>query len=311
MSESTTRWLQLFGLSSFAIAQPLLDLLGREPGFFVARQSTPGEILLLLLLLLLVPPLLLWTAAWLAERLGAAAGAALHAFFLALLGAMIAVPILKKAPVLPSAALFAIAIALGAALAIGGRRAPPLRSFLSLLGLAPLVFALLFLSRPDVARLTFGVGEPEVPTPVVASPHPVVMVVFDELPLTSLLDEQGAIDPVRYPAFARLAREATWFPDATTVDWETHQAIPAILTGRYPGPRRSLPVEYEHPYNLFRFAEASYEVNAVETQTRIHAGGDAARPPFALRMIASLSDLALVYLLLLAPPPRECPPSPR
>src|SRR4051812_27316224 len=45
-------------------------------------------------------------------------------------------------------------------------------------------------------------------------PPPVVMIVFDEFPTTSLLDAHGRIDAVRYPNFARLARDANWFPQA-------------------------------------------------------------------------------------------------
>ncbi|MBW2419536.1 MAG: sulfatase-like hydrolase/transferase [Deltaproteobacteria bacterium] len=296
------RWLQLAGLASFAITQPLLDLLGEEPGFFVARQSDPSEILLLLILLTLALPTSLWCVGWLAGRFSGRAEGIVHGLFCAALVGLTALPLLKRTGSLPSPALFAAALAIGGAAALAERRVAALRSFFALLAAAPLVFVALFLTRPDVARLSLAVGEPEVSAPVIESPHPVILLIFDELPLTSLLDERGGIDGARYPAFARLAREGTWFRNATSVDWETHQAIPALLTGRYPGPKRSLPVEFEHPHNLFRFLEASHAMQVSETQTRLYARTNAPRLPLWLRVRALLSDLGLVYLHVILPP---------
>ena len=59
------------------------------------------------------------------------------------------------------------------------------------------------------------------------------MVVFDELPLASLMGPGGRIDAERYPAFARLARGATWYRGATAVHDSTALAVPAMLDGRY------------------------------------------------------------------------------
>ena len=50
-----------------------------------------------------------------------------------------------------------------------------------------------------------------------ARPKTIVMVVFDELPLTSLMGPGERIDASRYPAFGRLARDATWYRRATAV----------------------------------------------------------------------------------------------
>ncbi len=53
-------------LWSFAVAQPLFDLLGDGPEFFVARGNTRGDILLLAFGLTLLPPLVLIAVEWLA-----------------------------------------------------------------------------------------------------------------------------------------------------------------------------------------------------------------------------------------------------
>jgi hypothetical protein len=99
-------------------------------------------------------------------------------------------------------------------------------------------------------------------------PRTIVMVVFDELPLTSLMGPGGRIDAGRYPAFARLARGATWYRGATAVHDSTALAVPALLDGRYPraGLRSDV---YSHPANLFTLLAPSYEVNAAEEATSL------------------------------------------
>ena len=82
------------------------------------------------------------------------------------------------------------------------------RGFLRWLVVAPLLFLLLFLLSPATGLL-FG-GDPVAASPLVAADTPLVeMVVFDELPLASLLDGDGQIDADTYPAFAGLAANST------------------------------------------------------------------------------------------------------
>jgi Sulfatase len=97
-------------------------------------------------------------------------------------------------------------------------------------------------------------------------PRTIVMVVFDELPLTSLVGPGERIDASRYPAFARLARDSTWYRRATAVHDSTALAVPSILDGRYPraGVRSDV---FSHPANLFTLLERRYEVHAFEEAT--------------------------------------------
>jgi len=116
-------------------------------------------------------------------------------------------------------------------------------------------------SRPALAR----VGEGPLPH-AVGPPRTIVMVVFDELPLTSLLEPGGRIDAARYPAFAGLARDGTWFRGATAVHDSTALAVPAMLDGRYP--RRGLQSDvYSHPANLFTLLAGDYELHVSEEAT--------------------------------------------
>ncbi|MDQ4094777.1 MAG: sulfatase-like hydrolase/transferase, partial [Actinomycetota bacterium] len=70
-------------------------------------------------------------------------------------------------------------------------------------------------------------------------PVPVVMIVLDELPVATLMDETGEVDEDLFPNFARIQRDSTWFRNTTTPAMFTKEAVPAILTGLYPDNPRS------------------------------------------------------------------------
>jgi hypothetical protein len=101
---------------------------------------------------------------------------------------------------------------------------------------------------------------------VAAARPPVVMVVFDEFPTTSLMDGHGHVDPVRYPAFASLARDGTWFRNATASVDETGRAMESLLTGSVP--ERKRPVTWHaNKRNLFTLLARRYRIRASEEVT--------------------------------------------
>ena len=57
--EPALRGAQLLAVSGFALAQPLLDILGKNAEFFAARGSKPFDIVLFALVLTFVPALVL------------------------------------------------------------------------------------------------------------------------------------------------------------------------------------------------------------------------------------------------------------
>src|SRR5919197_6080189 len=84
-----TNGLHLAVLSAFALAQPLLDILGHNPEFFAVRGSSSAEIVLLAVFLALVPPLVLVGAELLAATAGRRVADGLHLIFVAGLVAVI------------------------------------------------------------------------------------------------------------------------------------------------------------------------------------------------------------------------------
>ena len=97
---------------------------------------------------------------------------------------------------------------------------------------------------------------------------PVVMILFDEFPLSSLLDAKGRIDRRVYPNFAALADASTWYRNATGVAGYTPWALPAMLTGNYPANARA-PSYTEYPDNLFTLLSRYYDVKAYETISQL------------------------------------------
>jgi hypothetical protein len=84
--------LHLLALCSFALAQPLLDVLGLQVDFFVARHSSAKETVGLVLALLLLPPVLLWGLERVVGLVATRLEGTLHRLFVAVLVALTALP---------------------------------------------------------------------------------------------------------------------------------------------------------------------------------------------------------------------------
>lgn len=98
---------------------------------------------------------------------------------------------------------------------------------------------------------------------------PVVVLLLDEFPTDMIRLADGSIDPVRYPNFARLAREAYWFPNATTIYDATPKAIPVILSGRLPS-KGTKATPADHPRSIYTMlGSRRYRIVDGEEATRI------------------------------------------
>src|SRR5690606_38730393 len=138
------------------------------------------------------------------------------------------------------------------------------RTVLRLAAVGPAAVAVLWLGTGPVHEVAFAEGPGTAQGAPVARPAPIVMVVLDELPMASLLDEDGRVDETLFPGFARLAADSTWYRNTTSVSPTTPEAVPALLTGRYPGALDVPPTDASHPDNLFRAVEGTYDLNVWE-----------------------------------------------
>ncbi len=309
-NSSTVRFLRVFlgllTLTTFAIAQSVYQAVVGNPEFIRLNRVTHGDLLMIVLVCNVVPAAifaLLW--AFIRRWNGRlAAGFLSLSFFLLLTPFFFE---LHKRYVSPlthfrhNTILILVPLAITAAIVFRYRS----EFERSLLVLSPIVilFPTLFLwgawheVSPVVAppiTMQTGVAATQ-PGP------PVFLLVLDEFTRAALLDSSGNIDASRFPNFARLARESTWFDNATANAEATTRAIPVIVTGNFP--QGYDPSDAAYPHNLFRLLAPKYNITIREKETRFctspeYQCPDAARVSSRTHLLRAVTDL---YSLRVAP----------
>jgi hypothetical protein len=293
----------LLALSSFAIAQPVFDLLSRNAEFFAVRASTGTEIVVFALAVVLMPPAFLVLLEALVGIAGEGPRRIVHVLFVGGLVSLIALRALKKSFEPSTGPLLLGALLSGALAILLYHRLPPVRSLVGVLALAPAVFVALFLFFSPVEKLVLPEDARAALASAQADPD-VVLVLFDELPISSLMDAGGKIDAVRYPNFGALARDSTWFRNTTGMHEGTNAAVPAVFDGRYPK-KGKLPIFADHPNNIFTLLGRDYRLNVFETETHL-CPAELCRNPlegnsFTGRMQSLFEDAGIVYLHMVVP----------
>ncbi len=298
--------LHVVALVGLALCQPLYDLLGRQPTFFVARRHERVDVILLAAALSLGLPLLLILLRRISDLCSARLGRMVQAACVTGLWTLVAMPLFTRALAPPGEQVLLWSLVTGVAAACLSTLWGPARLLLAVLAPATLLFPLSFVLHPDITRVTASADPDSRSTGVTQLPSgtTIVFVVFDALPLSSLLDDELLIDASRFPHFARLARDGTWFRNATTVHDHTTRAIPAMLTGRRPDGVPRLPIAADHPDNLFSWLGGACRLVVREQVTSIapaDAGAAFAGPPLSERLRGLSVDLPLVYAHIVLP----------
>lgn len=294
--------LELTALSGLAVTQPLLDVIGRSPDFFFFHGAGVPAVLTLVTIVALGPPLVLWGVERLAGLAGAAAGRRTHLLLLGGLGTLLAVQVGKSLTGLRGPLLLAAATVVAVAAVVAYARFTVTAQVLRVAAVGPLVFVLLFaLASPSSAVLLGGEASSTAGRSI--GPHPpVVIILLDEFPLMSLLDERGELDAGRVPHFAEFAADATWYRNATAVSGKTVSAVPAMLTGRYPTGEVT-PHYSQHPENLFTLLGPQYQIEAWENVTQLcppeHCRGRPGQARGSLPVM--LRETATLYGQLVSP----------
>ena len=260
-------FLELTGATGLAVAQPVLDAFRDGAEVFVLRRSSAADVVGFALVVAFGPPLALWAVEHLIGRVaGPRVRDGVH---LGILGFVVAagVAILAR-DASPVARAVLVVVA---AVAVVGlvRRGEVVKRALRYVAVLPAVVVAVFLFTDPVAEIVLAADGDADAAAAIARPAPIVMVVLDELPLTSLLDDAGTIDARQFPNLARLADDATLYRNHTSVAPSTPQAVPAILTGRYPDSGDRLPISAAYPENLFSLLGPDYRHNVFESSTRL------------------------------------------
>jgi hypothetical protein len=297
---------------NFAVAQPILDLTGRFPQFYLARRSPRVDLILLALGLAIVVPALVAFLVWVVGIAHKRLGTGLHVLVVSGLAGLLAIQLLGRVSALRSVAapVFVIAAALlGTGTVLLYYRSRGARSFVRIAAVSVVLLPILFLFSSPTSRLVLRRSAAISGSKVIGNPAPVVLLVVDELPIASLMDERGGIDAQMFPGFAELAAGSTWFRNATAVHDFTEIAVPAILTGSY-GDKHKLPITKDYPNNVFTLLGGAYHVRAFEAFTQLcplSTCTASSKPPAAFlpRWRSMLSDLRIVYEHVIAPPSLE------
>ena len=293
--------LHYFALTALAIAQPLFDVVAREPAFFVARNTTSGQLVGFVVILAVALPLLFILIEAVATRSHATAGNAVHFTLATALGVALVLPILKRGTELDTDPLIAVSLLTAVGCAFALLRLQAAQLFLTALSPAAIIVPVVFLANPDIRGAVVSADIAPVAASIESAP-PIVLIVFDEFPTSSLMDAEREIDVGRYPNFARLAEDATWYRNASTVSSQTVWAVPAITTGKYPVELQAVPTLRYYPNNLFTMLSDSYEMTVFGRFLQLCAADTCTYDLEVHDTLWTLTaDLAIVYAHIIAP----------
>ncbi len=262
---------EILGLATIALTQPVLDVFGRDPGTFIIRGVEGFEIVAFAVLVALLPASVLFGFELLVGRVSRQRPLT-HLLICTVLGALAIYGIVRQAVDAQPIAYLLLLVFAEVVMVVLWLGVPSVRQLARYLCFATPVFVLSFLLMSPVADLVLPGGQDVTSTGEGArAGGPVVFIVFDELPVASLLDGEGQVDAASFPGFARLADGSTWFRNNTTVAPDTIQAVPAVVTGRYPTDARYA-IAGTYPESVFTALGGDYRMQAFEVVTKLCPG---------------------------------------
>ncbi len=273
------RALPLFVLASLAITLPIYNVLKSNPAFIAAHQFDRLDMTLLVFVLALLLPglaVLIWL---LVQRLSARAGRGVFNAQIVLWVALLVLNEISAWSMHPVTVVL-VSLFLGLVVVILYWRWSMLSVFLKWYAWVLPVMMVLFVSNDSVHPFFKPTDAPVTAVRIDqdAAP-PIIMVIFDELPLISLVtdepveggtDEVGfAINLKRFPNLAALAETANWYPWHSTNADSTSVAIPALLSGQLPEGKATIPTWQDVPVNLYTLLAEDYRMNVFENGTHL------------------------------------------
>lgn len=227
---SIRTWAELTGIWALVVAYPVLENVASGPEAVTRVGAGRLDLMLLVLFVVFVPPMVAWAVeialrVWVSFRIG-------DLFHAGCLGAAAAIfvwqQVYERTPSPAVKALLLVGVL--AAVALLWLRSEFMRNFASILSVAtPVVVVVFIASYPILDEVSPHESKPEVER--VDADTPVVLMVFDELPLTSITSEPGKINGRMFPGFKELSESSTWYPNTVTNSSGTLSAVPTLMTG--------------------------------------------------------------------------------
>ena len=284
----------LIGLAGLAITQPVLDLFGRNPEFFVAGSYAPSQIIAFGVLVAAVPAAIAIVAVVVASLVHRRVGFVVRLLLASAFAVTFGLVLARTFGVDATLPAFAIAAAVAGVIVVLEHRTRAGALVLRYLAAGNVLFLGFFLVASPTSDLVRGgrggdLGHGHGPD----LDGPVVVIVLDELPVSTLMTPEGRVNGERFPAFADLAAHSTWFRNASTHYSFTPIAVPDILTGRRTKPN-TLPTYREHPRSLLTLLGGSIPVNRYERITEL-CPPEVCEPRPRSPLSQAIEDSAIVY----------------
>ena len=249
-----------------AIAQPILDLYGKNPTVFSAAKLSSFEVALFVSIIVLLPAVLATGVDRLTRFFGPKVNESARLWIIAGFSLLLGIAVARWVGVDGNVGAFGLGFVFAAVLPIAYDKRKAVREWsrwLSILAVAVAVSAVLqlqpILFQSDGPTSDAVVGNKDVS---------VLNIVFDEFPLYSLLSDDGTINSERYPGFAALANESTWYRNNVAESNFTHQAVPAILASAVPQ-QEGGPFLTQYPKNIFTLFAGKTSVGGIEPVTSL------------------------------------------
>lgn len=300
-------------LSAIAVAQPFYSVTGHALNFFVAWRMTSAEFILCILLIYIAPPLVTWLFVGLGYRLHRHLGRGLLFlvlwFYLSLTCLMAARQFARSLTFAPgneaTLGIGALLLIISAYLAALLFARPKIQGFVRFFAVTTVVLpATVLLHARDMGVIRFAEVPPAEKITAADRPN-VILIVYDELPITTILDANGLIDRNKFPNFYQFAQGATWFANARSASAHTEAAVPAILAGRMR--EHDVPATYtSYPENIFYRLGPSYNILDLQFATDLNParplGWQKQAPDGQERLGRIALDIAIIFGHMVAPP---------
>ncbi|ARN73877.1 sulfatase-like hydrolase/transferase [Oceanicoccus sagamiensis] len=296
------RYLPIFALFVLAISQPLFDLFSKNIEFFVAWKMGPLDIVYTMVLIYILLPILAITIVGIIRAVHKPTSEAVEIVFVFTLLLFFIIQQLKLFDAIGANTLLLIACAIALLILAFFLKKPVLKKFLIYFAVLSPLFPAMFVYQLYAAGF-YGAGDLYVSDETSGDrPPPIVMIVFDELPLITLLDKKGLLDDVRFPAISALAREGVWYPKAESAGVHTTESIPALMSGTLKE-ETTLPNFNNYPINIFSLLGGKYDLIVTENGTSLCPSIYCEEAEIALDIMwpGIAYDIGLTYLHVITP----------